>query len=49
FAKQGGIIRFATENNKTRIQINLEAARQAGVTISSKLLKLADIVETQSP
>lgn len=48
FAKQGGMIRFVTENNKTRIQINLEAAKRAEVTISSKLLKLADIVETQS-
>lgn len=48
FAKQGGMIRFITENNKTRIRINLEAAKEADLTISSKLLKLAEIVETQS-
>lgn len=48
FGKQGGMIRFITENNKTRIRINLEAAREADLTISSKLLKLAEIVETQS-
>ncbi len=49
FTKQGGMIRFITENNKTRIRINLEAAKGADLTISSKLLKLAEIVETQSP
>lgn len=48
FAKQGGMIRFITENNKTRIRINLEAAKVADLTISSKLLKLAEIVEPQS-
>ena len=48
FAKQGGMIRFTTENNKTRIRINLEAAKVADLTISSKLLKLAEIVEMQS-
>ncbi|MEO7988969.1 MAG: YfiR family protein [Chryseolinea sp.] len=48
FARQGGMIRFITESNRTRIRINLEAAKQADLTISSKLLKLAEIVETQS-
>jgi hypothetical protein len=47
FAAQGGMIRFLKEDNKIRIQINLEATRQANVMISSKLLNLADIVETQ--
>lgn len=47
FTKQGGIIRFVTEDNKTRIRINLSAARAEGLTISSKLLKLAEIVESQ--
>lgn len=46
FAKQGGIIRFVTENNKTRLRINLEAAKKEGLTISSKLLRLAEIVAT---
>jgi hypothetical protein len=44
FTKQGGIIRFFTENKKTRIRINLDAAKDANLTISSKLLRLADIV-----
>lgn len=48
FASQGGMIRFYKEENKIRIRINLEATKQANVNISSKLLNLADIVETQS-
>jgi hypothetical protein len=47
FARLGGMIHFVTEGSKTRFRINLEAAREANVVISSKLLKLADIVETQ--
>jgi hypothetical protein len=48
FTKQGGMVRFVTEDSKTRIRINLEVAKAAGLTISSKLLKLAEIVEPQS-
>ena len=44
FAKQGGMIRFVTEKNKVRFRINLEAAKAAKLTISSKLLKPAEIV-----
>jgi hypothetical protein len=46
FAKQGGMITFVTENNKTRIQINLEATKKANIALSAKLLKLAEIVST---
>lgn len=45
FIKQGGMIRFYTENNKIRLQINLAAAKEANLEISSKLLRVADIVE----
>lgn len=45
FAKNGGVIRLVTEQNKIRFQINLEAAKAAGLTVSSKLLRLAEIVE----
>lgn len=48
FTKQGGMILFVTEDSKTRIRINLNSAKAAGLTISSKLLKLAEIVESQS-
>lgn len=44
FALAGGIIRFVTENNKTRFRINVETARAARLTISSKLLRPAEIV-----
>jgi hypothetical protein len=44
FSREGGMIRFATENNKIRLKINLEAARAAGLKISSKLLRPAEIV-----
>jgi hypothetical protein len=44
FARFGGMIRFVTVNNKIRLRINLDAARAAGLTLSSKLLRPADIV-----
>lgn len=47
FTRFGGMIRLFTEKNKTRIQINLEAAKDANLNISSKLLKLAEIVTSQ--
>lgn len=45
FALRGGMIRFITEKNKIRLRINLEAAKAAKLTISSKLLRPAAIVE----
>ncbi len=47
FALNGGMIRFLAENNKIRFRINAEAAEKAGLTISSKLLRLAEIVKTE--
>lgn len=44
FASQGGMIAFYTENAKVRLRINHEAARTARLTISSKLLRVADVV-----
>jgi hypothetical protein len=38
------MIRFVTEQNKIRLRINLEAAQAANLTISSKLLRPAEIV-----
>ena len=43
FALHGGVIRFITEQNKIRLRINLEAAKSANLTISSKLLRIADV------
>jgi len=44
FIKDGGMIRFITDANKIRFQVNLVATKEAGLTISSKLLRLAEIV-----
>ncbi len=48
FAEQGGMISFVTEENKVRLEINVEAATRAGVQISSKLLKLARVVRNEA-
>jgi hypothetical protein len=42
FALHGGMIQFITEKNKIRMRINLEAVKAAGLTISSKLLRVAE-------
>jgi hypothetical protein len=39
-----GIIRFLTEENRVRLEVNLAAAKAAGLTISSNLLRAARIV-----
>lgn len=44
FARRGGMIRFVMEKNKIRFRVNLEAARAGNLTISSKLLRAAEIV-----
>ena len=46
FAAQGGIINFISEHNKVRFEINLDAAKRLGLTISSELLKLARLVKS---
>lgn len=43
--KQGGIIRFVSESNKIKLRINLTTAKNANIVISSKLLKLAEVIE----
>ncbi len=44
FAERGGIIRFTLEDNRVRFEINVEAAHQADLNISSRLLTLAKII-----
>ncbi|MBI3813486.1 MAG: YfiR family protein [Nitrospinae bacterium] len=44
FAEAGGIIAFVREDGKVRFKININAARQSQLKVSSKLLKLAHIV-----
>jgi hypothetical protein len=38
------MIRLATPQNKIRLIINVEAAKAANLTISSKLLRSAEVV-----
>lgn len=45
FAYSGGMIRFFTQENKTRLQINLSIAKAAELNISSKLLRVAEIID----
>lgn len=47
FAENGGTVQLVTEQHKVRFQINLAAAKTAGLTVSSKLLRLAEIVESK--
>jgi hypothetical protein len=47
-AERGVMIQFATESNHIRLRINADAARTAGLLVSSKLLHLAEIVSTKS-
>jgi hypothetical protein len=46
FATRGGMIRFLTDQNRIRFRINLDAAKAASLTVSSKLLRAAQIVPT---
>ena len=45
-AQRGAMIRLVTDHEKIRLRINVESARAAGLTISSKLLRAAEIVAT---
>ena len=44
FARQGGMVRFATDSGKIQLRINMAAVQAADLTISSKLLAHATIV-----
>jgi len=44
FADQGGAINFIIVENRVRFEINLEAAKDAHLAISSRLLRLAKII-----
>jgi len=44
FTKEGGIIRVFEQANKPKIEINVDEAARAKISISSKLLSLANLV-----
>jgi hypothetical protein len=45
FVRSGGAIGLFLEGNKVRFAINLKATERAGLTVSSKLLRLASSVQ----
>ena len=49
FAKRGGIINLILEDNKVHFEVNVEAAKEADLNISSRLLALARIVQEPAP
>jgi hypothetical protein len=46
FAHRGGIIALVLQDSKVRFIVNVDAAAQAALTISSRLLALATVVHT---
>src|SRR4030088_2944380 len=44
FAERGGVIRFTLEDNRVRFEVNVDAAHQADLNISSRLLTPAKII-----
>ena len=48
FSRVGGIIEFYLERNRVRFSVNPHLARRAGLSVSSKLLGLARVVDSGS-
>lgn len=45
FLNEGGMVRFVVRDERVQLEINVEKARSSELRISSKLLRLASIVE----
>lgn len=45
FIEQGGTMEYFIANNKLRFAVNMKAAKEKGLILSSKLLRIAKIVE----
>lgn len=48
FSQRGGMIQFVLEGNKVRFEVNVTAVQQAGLNLSSDLLKVAAAVRRNS-
>ncbi|NNE85881.1 MAG: YfiR family protein [Alphaproteobacteria bacterium] len=48
FTGAGGIVALKAADNRSRLEINVEAAEKAGLKLSSKLLRLSDTVDMQA-
>jgi YfiR/HmsC-like len=49
FLERGGMIQFLLQGKRVRFAVNLSAAQQAGLALSSELLKVAAYVNTKPP
>jgi hypothetical protein len=47
FLEQGGMIQFLVQNDRVRFEVNLSAAEQSGLILSSELLKVAVRVDSK--
>ncbi|MEJ2640336.1 MAG: YfiR family protein [Desulfosarcinaceae bacterium] len=47
FADNGGMVAIRTVDRRIRIRINLAATRQAGLSFSAKLLKVAELISNE--
>lgn len=45
FSTQGGMIHFMNEKNRIKLSVNLNSVKESEISISSKLLSLAEIVD----
>lgn len=48
FAQRGGVISLITVEDGIHLEINVDAAERAGLTVSSRLLKLAKIIRGET-
>jgi hypothetical protein len=48
FVQRGGMIQFVQQGDRIRFSVNLDSARNAGLTFSSQLLKVASAVHGKS-
>lgn len=46
FARRGGMIQLYTENKRVRLRINRASAEAAGLALSSKLLRVAEVLDS---
>jgi hypothetical protein len=49
FAAQGGVVQLGVERNRLHLIVNLHVARAGGLVISSKVLRLAQVIDERSP
>jgi hypothetical protein len=49
FAERGGMIRLMLEDNRVRFEVNVDAAHDGNLNISSRLLTLARIIGSTGP